>query len=235
MSIDTAQHKSILVRILKDIFTDKAIAPFLGFKGGTAALLFYNLPRFSVDLDFDLLNDGKATLVFDHVKTLLEKYGIVKQAEQKRYTIFFLLAYNEKRSDAQNIKVEINKRNFGSSYEVRHYLGIPMQVMVQQDIIAHKLVAMIERIGKANRDIFDSWFFLDQNWPINKSIIELRAHVSYKDFLSNAITVLEKMNNRNILSGLGELVDAKQKAWVKTHLKEEILFLLRLLHAQQLS
>ena len=42
-------------RILKDIYTDVSIAPLLGFKGGTCAYLFYGLPRFSVDLDFDLL------------------------------------------------------------------------------------------------------------------------------------------------------------------------------------
>jgi len=31
-----------------------------------------------------------------------------------------------------------------------------------------------------------------------------------------------------ILAGIGELLDAKQKAWVKGHLKEDTLFLLRL-------
>ena len=42
-------------QILKDIYTDISIGPLLGFKGGTCAYFFYNLPRFSVDLDFDLL------------------------------------------------------------------------------------------------------------------------------------------------------------------------------------
>ena len=42
-------------QILKDIYTDASISSLLGFKGGTCVYLFYNLPRFSVDLDFDLL------------------------------------------------------------------------------------------------------------------------------------------------------------------------------------
>lgn len=34
----------------------------LGFKGGTAALLFYGLPRLSVDLDFDLIKPEAISL-----------------------------------------------------------------------------------------------------------------------------------------------------------------------------
>ena len=33
-------HKNILIRILKDIYTDSSLGPFLGFKGGTAAYFF---------------------------------------------------------------------------------------------------------------------------------------------------------------------------------------------------
>jgi len=43
------------------------------------------------------------------------------------------------------------------------------------------------------------------------------------------INDLEKMSDRNILSGIGELLDAKQKAWVKAHLRQQTIFLLKLL------
>ena len=43
-------------RILKDIYSDIRIASLLGFKGGTCAYFFYDLPRFSVVLDFDLIS-----------------------------------------------------------------------------------------------------------------------------------------------------------------------------------
>ncbi|HCC85077.1 MAG TPA: hypothetical protein DEQ06_00520 [Porphyromonadaceae bacterium] len=39
--------------LLKDIYTDIEIAPSLGFKGGTALMFFYDLPRFSIDPDFN--------------------------------------------------------------------------------------------------------------------------------------------------------------------------------------
>ena len=59
MTLNIAVHKTILFQILKDIYSDTSIAPFLGFKGGTATLMFYNLDRFSVDIDLDLLDESK--------------------------------------------------------------------------------------------------------------------------------------------------------------------------------
>lgn len=227
MAIDISIHRNILVNILKDIFTDKSLAPYLGFKGGTAVLLFYNLNRFSVDLDFDLLDASKEAEVFNSMNEILQEYGSIK-SQNKRYSLFFLLSYKDKLEGAQNIKVEINKRNFGSSYEVKNYLGIPMQVMVKKDIFANKIVAMHERIGKTNRDIFDVHFFLSQNWPINKNIVEKRTALSFEKFLQVCINELEKVSNKNILSGIGELLDEKQKAWVKGKLKDETIFLLKL-------
>lgn len=228
MTLDISIHKNILIRILKDIYTDYTIGPFLGFKGGTAVYLFYNLNRFSVDLDFDLLDDNKEDYIFERVKKILQTYGILKESEKKRYNLFFILSYDNKELGAQNVKIEINRRNFGSKYEIKTYLGISMKVMVKEDMVAHKFCAMYERIGKTNRDIFDVYFFLHNNWLVNKEIIKIRTGMSYKDFLQKCINSLEKVSNRNILSGIGELLDAKQKIWVRSKLRTELIFLLKL-------
>ncbi|MDO8490117.1 MAG: nucleotidyl transferase AbiEii/AbiGii toxin family protein [bacterium] len=228
MALDTATHKSILVKILKDVYTDPTVSTLLGFKGGTAAILFYGLDRFSVDLDFDLLDSKKEDYVFERVKEILEKYGNVKEARKKRFNLFYLLSYDKKDINAQNVKVEINRREFGSRYEVKSCLGISMQVMIREDMAAHKLCAMVERIGKTNRDIFDVQFFLSHDWPVNKKIIEDRMGMSYAEFLKNAIEALEKFSDGSILGGMGELLSEKQKAWTKAKLKSETLFVLRL-------
>ncbi len=228
MAFDTAKHTNILVKILKDIYTDPTISTVLGFKGGTAAALFYGLDRFSVDLDFDLLDAGKEDYVFPRVKTILESYGKLKQSEKKRFNLFYLLSYDKKDVNAQNVKVEINRREFGSKYTVQSFLGISMQVMTKDDMSAHKLCAMYERIGKTNRDIFDVQFMLSHDWPVNKKIVETRMGIQYADFLAKCIDSMEKFDNGNILSGMGELLNEKQKAWVKTKLKSETLFSLRL-------
>lgn len=225
---DAAEHKNILIQILKDICTDTAISPFLGFKGGTAVYLFYGLDRFSVDLDFDLLDAVKEDVVFEHVKKILAAYGTIKEARKKKSCLFFLLSYE---AEAHNIKVEINLRSFGSRFEIKSYLGIPMQVMVKEDMAAHKLVAMLERMGKTNRDIYDSWFFLKNRWPIHWEIVTQRTKISPGEFLSKCILALEQLSNRNILSGIGELLNEKQKGWVKAHLKSDTIFLLKTLEA----
>jgi predicted nucleotidyltransferase component of viral defense system len=228
MSLNTAKHKNILVKILKDIYIDPTISPILGFKGGTAATLFYGLDRFSVDLDFDLLDGEKEDYVFERVKAILEKYGKLKQVRKKRFNLLYILSYDDKDVNAQNVKVEINRRKFGSKFDVRSYLGISMQVMIKEDMSANKLCAMYERIGKTNRDIFDVQFFLSHDWPVNKKIIEERMGVNYKKFLQKAIVLLEKLGDRDILAGMGELLTEKQKDWVRTRLKSETLFALRL-------
>jgi len=228
MTLEIVTHKNILLNILKDIFGDVAIGLSLGFKGGTAAYLFYDLCRFSVDLDFDLLDHNQEEYVFEQVQKILEKYGVVKEARKKRFNFFYLLSYENKIHNAYNIKIEINRRSFGSEYEIKSYLGISMKVMVRQDMAAHKLVAMFERLGTTNRDIFDVWFFLKNNWPINEKIIETRTSMSMKDFLQKCIDELETMSDRGILSGLGELLDDQQKIWVKKNLRTETIFLLKL-------
>ncbi|MEK7607431.1 MAG: nucleotidyl transferase AbiEii/AbiGii toxin family protein [Patescibacteria group bacterium] len=228
MAIDTAKHKNILIKILKDIYTDSTISTILGFKGGTAATLFYNLDRFSVDLDFDLLDAEKEDYVFEHVKIILEKYGTLKEVRKKRFNFLYILSYDDKDINAQNVKVEINRREFGSKYTVKSFLGISMQIMVKEDMLAHKLFAMYERIGRTNRDIFDVQFFLSHDWPVNKKIIKERIGVSYADFLKKCIDVMEKFDDNNVLSGMGELLTEKQKAWAKAKLKSEALFSLKL-------
>src|SRR3989338_1433291 len=140
--LNTEKHKGILIRILKDIYTDNTLGPVLGFKGGTAALLFYGLGRFSVDLDFDLLDPEQEDYVFARVGRIITAYGKVKEQRKKRFTLFYELSYSE--AD-RNIKVEINRRNFGSKYDVMNYFCISMKVIVKEDMFANKLAALYER------------------------------------------------------------------------------------------
>jgi len=218
-------HRFNLVQILKDIYSDIAISSLLGFKGGTACHLLYNLPRFSVDLDFDLLDEKRAPIVFKKIENILKNYGQIKEKSDKRQTLFFVLSYEEM---ARNIKVEISKRNFGSGYEVKNYLGIPLLVMKKEDILAHKLVALLERRKQANRDLFDLWFMLKKNWEVDEEIIKTRTKMSLKKYLKKCLQFVEKVNNKHILVGMGELLDEKTKVWAKQHLKEDLLFLIRL-------
>lgn len=223
-TFDISVHKNILFQILKDIYSDTTIAPLLGFKGGTAALMFFELSRFSVDLDFDLLDESKEDYIFERIEQIAKKYGSIREMERKRFNLLFVLSYEDK---ARKIKIEINRRAFGSRYELKTNLGVSMLVMVKEDMFAHKLMAMHERVGKTSRDIYDVWFFLEHRWPINKEIVVKRAGMMFPELMQKCIEQLEKMNNRNILDGLGDLLTESQKDWARAKLRTEAIFLLK--------
>jgi predicted nucleotidyltransferase component of viral defense system len=225
MTLDIATHRTILFQMVKDIYSDTSIAPYLGFKGGTAAWMFHGLDRFSVDLDFDLLDENQEGKVFDRTSEIVKRYGTIKEAHRKRFNLFIRLSYEDK---ARNVKVEINRRQYGSRYEIKTYLGVSMQVMVVEDMFAHKLMAMYERIDKTSRDIYDVWFFLKNRTPINKAIVENRAQMPFDELVSKCVVQLEKMNNRRILTGMGELLTPSQKDWAKAKLREDTISLLKL-------
>ncbi len=230
MRLDHSKHKNILLQILKDIYSDTSIAPHLGFKGGTAALLFFGLTRDSVDLDFDLLNEEKEAEVFEKIQKIVTHYGKITDSRIKKFNLLNVLSYTP---GAQQIKVEVNRRQFGSKYELRTLLGISMLVMVQEDMFAHKLMALHERIGKTSRDVYDVWFFLENHWPINKAIVEQRSGKTFNDVLQLTAEQLEKLDNKYILDGLGDFLTEPQKDWARAKLKSETIFLLKARRASE--
>ena len=156
---------------------------------------------------------------------IVKDYGDLKESYKKRFTLFCLLSYDDK---SRNVKVEINRRQFGSRYEIKTYLGVSMQVMLLEDMFAHKLMAMSERIDDTSRDIYDVWYFLQARYPVNKTIVEKRSGISFDELVCKCIGQLEKMDNRRILDGLGELLTPNQKDWARARLREETIALLTL-------
>ena len=123
-----------MLEILKAIYSDSLLGPILGFKGETLLYILYGLPRFSVDLDFDLLDPTKENQVLPKIEEINKKIGKVEELTNKRYTLFSLLNYEK---GQRNLKIEISKRNLGSTYEVGNYLGFPLQTMVKKDIFSY--------------------------------------------------------------------------------------------------
>jgi len=187
-------------------------------------MLFYALPRFSVDLDFDLLIPEKKDAVFEKLKTLLPRFGTFTQIYDKHSTLFFLLNYQR---GERNIKVEVSKRPSQSEYILKNYLGISMLVMKKEDMTAGKLSAFLTRKRFAARDVFDLWFFLKNNWGINKKVVQEKTGMSLTDALKHAERKIKTVKKTELLSGLGDLLDPKQKAWVKDHLVQDLLFEMR--------
>lgn len=222
--VNINKHKFFLFQILKEIYEDKELSGILGFKGGTALMFFYDLPRFSVDLDFNLLNLQKEDRVYEKVREILLKHGSIHDEAKKFYGIISVLDYGV---GERKLKVEISNRGFGDHYEVKNLLGVNMQVMVAPDMFAHKLCAILDRTAITNRDIFDCWFFMNNKTPINQSIVETRMEMPLSDYLQKCIDTLEGMSDKGMLNGLGELMDEEMKKFVRTKLRTETITLLR--------
>ncbi|KKR66995.1 MAG: hypothetical protein UU09_C0042G0008 [Microgenomates group bacterium GW2011_GWA2_40_6] len=226
-ALDITLHKTNLTNILIDIYKNSYLSSLLGFKGGTAALLFYKLPRFSVDLDFDLTVDLKKDL--PELKEFMEKMSVllsvkfeIKDQSTKYNTLFWLVSYG---TGLANIKVEVSTRdNPFNHYNMVPFYGTTIKVIDLKDMMAHKLVAVTERGSLANRDLFDIHYFLGlpDASQINYQIIKHRTGKNPKEFYSFLLKYLDKINSKNILSGLGEVLTDSQKDWAKAKLLEEI-------------
>jgi predicted nucleotidyltransferase component of viral defense system len=222
--IDLNKHKFLLIQILKDIYSDIELSSCLGFKGGTALMFFYDLPRFSVDLDFNLLHKEQEDLVYNKVRKILLKYGSIYDEAKKYYGPLVVLNYGY---GERKLKVEISNRVFENRYEIKNLLGINVKVMVQEDMFAHKLCALLDRSSITNRDIFDCWFFMEKRTPINKNIVESRMKMPLAEYLQHCIDLLESMNDKGLLQGLGELMEDSMKKFVQIEMRSETIVLLK--------
>jgi len=222
--VNINKHKFFLVQILKDIYSDIEISSYLGFKGGTALMFFYELPRFSVDLDFNLLDIDQEKIVYEKVREILLKYGKIFDEAMKFYGPIIVLDYG---AGERKLKIEISNRQWDNHYEIKNLLGINMKVMVAPDMFAHKLCALLDRSEITNRDIFDSWFFAQKHTPINKSLVESRMEMHLAEYLQKCIDHLETISDKGLLNGLGELAGEDMKKFVSTKLRVETISLLK--------
>lgn len=212
-----------MLQILKDVYSNPFLAVNLGFKGGTACMFFYNLPRFSVDLDFNLLDSAKEDVVYEAVRTILLKYGKIHDEAKKFYGPILVLDYG---AGERKLKVEISKRDFGDRYAIGNLFGLNVKLMVKSDMFSHKLCALLDRGEITNRDIFDCWFYMTERTPLNRRIVETRMGQPLEDYIQLCIRHLEQMSDRGMLNGLGELMDDEMKKFVKTRLRAETMQLL---------
>jgi len=218
-----------MIQILNYLYKNTKLAAILGFKGGTAAYLFYNLPRFSTDLDFDLL---VLDINIEEIQSLInnyvsQKYNILDQWN-KRYTLLWKLSY--KKHDT-NIKIEISKRDASLyKYQVRNLYGNVVRVVIPEHLIVQKMIALKNRKILANRDIFDLNYFLKSNYAsdIDYDVLGKVSHTNPVEFLIELKQYLINNKPKKILDGLGEVVKNDTKTWIKNELFTETINLIQM-------
>lgn len=223
--MDKQKHKLYMAQILSQIFKDKDLCNVLGFKGGTALMFFYDLPRFSTELDFNLLDESKQDMVYEKVRRILLKYGSIDDEAKKLYGPILVLNYGR---GERMLKVEISNRQYDNHYETKTLAGTDIRVLTTPDMFAHKLCAMGERLSP--RDIFDVWFFLDQlHASINENIIRQRTGKSVAEYAEWCSRRVCESSPKLLMQGLGEVIDdVRTKNFVKSKLIDETTQLLKL-------
>lgn len=216
------QHELLLKQILGAVFRKSQLQGTLGFKGGTCLYIFYELNRFSTDLDFNLISDQFNP---DDMSQILETYLRIEDFHSKHNTWFWLGSYEK---GFQKVKIDISKREFPDKYILKEYLGITMQTMAPEYMLAHKLCAITNRTRLQNRDLYDAWFMFSKMWEPNRDIVKLRTGLDLEQYYAELINFIEKKDlQKGILEGLGEVLNESLKDWVRVKLIEELLFQLR--------
>ena len=164
-----------LTEILKYINTSEMLHGSLALKGGTAInLMFSEIPRLSVDLDFDYCadvdRDGMMT-AREHInKEILaymqsEGYVLAPNSKNPHSLDSWAFSYINAGGNKDNIKIEIN-------YSMRQHVlplrqtetaigfipSIRITTLAVEELYGSKIKALLERA--AARDLFDVYNFL---------------------------------------------------------------------------
>ncbi len=233
------QHKTIMFQILQILF-DSKYAKILWLKWWTALYFFYGLPRFSVDLDFDLLKDLTKNEIIDLKQWIFEllehnlwkKWVKIKHEWTLDYSFKFIVQYWWEKK----LKLEFNTKIYENSYNIKSLLWTSVQVMDISYMFSHKLCAFLSRYQQknsiANRDLFDINFLFENSFPINEKIIKIRTKKMiwteldpkwYIKYLLNFIKQHKKEIQQNILYWIWELIDNSQKNYMKNKFLDNLI------------
>ena len=232
LSEDTGFQKDILekvhrlIMILEFINNNAYLKDRLILKGGTALnLTLFNLPRLSVDLDFDyhsFENRDKVLKERRKVKEILyeffqrEGYGISQKSKEYFALESIVVDYINNAGNNDNIKLEINyslrhhiwptvlrKANtklFGSTFEVRTLNGV--------ELVASKTVALLNRL--AARDFYDLY---------NVAKYQIIPEQDYEHFCNAVIFYCSLAGHLPDLDKLSERVDDLSELTIKQELQ----------------
>lgn len=183
------------------------------FKGGTALKLFYELPRYSEDIDYDSLPGVSPQELMDIIKNLCKKrrWEITDKA-LKYHTLLFELRFAGPERNFR-FKIEISTREKELKTAVMPLRGVPVLTLEPSFLMTEKLLTFFDR--QAGRDIFDAWFILKNAYPLDEARIE-RAFGDQASFYQAILAIIEKADPKKILRDTGKLLKEDYRNWIRT-------------------
>ncbi len=184
------KKRGILREYLQVIILNSLYKHHLGkslfFTGGTSLRFFYNMPRFSEDLDFntkDLGFEGFEKILKYIRKGLLKEGFSLKTSLERKDNLYVanlhfedlmrLYKLTDKRGLDLMIKIEVYKPSwkleFSSSVLSLYGYNFSSVLLERSYLFSEKLCALFNR-GRG-RDIYDTLFMLKKRFPFNENVL----------------------------------------------------------------
>lgn len=184
------KKRAILREYLQVIMLNSIYKHSLGksmfFSGGTAMRFFYNMPRFSEDLDFDTpeLNFDDFRAKLEWIKKGLSKEGLTTEiSSQKRGNLYIAEFYfqglmrlykiTDTRGPDLMIKIEVYKPSWDirseSSVLSLYGYNFSSVLLARACLFSEKLFALLNR-GRG-RDVYDTLFMLKKKFNFDAGVL----------------------------------------------------------------
>ena len=224
-------HRVWLYRLLTGIVDNRTLSQALIFKGGTCATMLGFLDRFSVDLDFDLIDSKNEQVVRKELHGILKNLGLTVKDESKNVPQFFLKYPVPKQNQRNTLKLDILPHPPKSNkYTPQFLMEIDRMANCQtiETMFANKLVALMDRHAKnttiAGRDAYDIHHFFLAGYGFNQEVIFERTGLTTLSFLMNLGAFIEKYITQSLLErDLNALLPSDTFRQTVRHLKQETL------------
>jgi len=205
-------RENVIIEVVQAL-AKSSIGAQIAFKGGTALKLFYDLPRYSEDMDYDCLPGVCASDLMDMLtRDMTKKRWEITDQAVKYHTVLLELRFQGPERNFR-LKIEISTREKELKTTILLLRGVPVLTLEPSFMMTEKLFTSIDR--QAGRDIFDAWFILNNAYPLDDSMITRR----WKDqtsFYGALLNMLENTESRKVFQDTGKLLNDEQRNWIKT-------------------
>lgn len=183
----------------------------LVFKGGTFLKHAHGLDRFSEDLDFTSVTERPIADALEDAAGALERYGLpaaIDDVERRPNALVGRLAYEGPLfdgSDRSRGRIELDVSTRGDVFRepewVRLFFPYPetravtARCLAIEEAFAEKLRALATR--SRGRDLYDSWFLLQDGVPIDPDLFERKMEVVGEE-PRVTVTVTEREYERDL-------------------------------------
>lgn len=194
-------------------FSKSDAGPHIVFKGGTALKLFYDLPRYSEDIDYDSTGKLSPQNLMENIKTVAAKKKWEVTDEAVKYnTILVELRFRGPERNFR-LKIEISTREKELKTTILSLRGVPVISLEQPFLMTEKLITFVDR--QAGRDYFDAWFILNNAFPLDERLI-LQKFSDIALFYQRLLDIIKKADSKKIHRDTGKLLSLDHRNWIKT-------------------